>query len=121
MNIGGMGTMEILVIMLVGFIVLGPQRMAEAARLLGKAVREVRRMTAGMQDLVMEVEEGQGKTPSSRARSPRTAPKEDSNGTGTGDEPDSDDGPVAHQAAPDDASKSEPEPDADARTRQDKT
>jgi Sec-independent protein translocase protein TatA len=120
-----MGTMEILVIMLVGFIVLGPQRMAEAARLLGKAVREVRRMTAGMQDLVMEVEEGQAKTPSSRARSPRTTPTEDNNGTVTGEKPDSDDGPVAHQAAPGDTAKSEPEPepepDADARTRQDKT
>ena len=39
----GMGTMEILVILLVSFILLGPQKMIEASRMLGKAVGQMRR------------------------------------------------------------------------------
>ena len=38
----GMGTMEILVILLVSFILLGPQKMIEASRMLGKAVGQMR-------------------------------------------------------------------------------
>lgn len=44
MNILGMGTLEILVILLLAFIFLGPSKMVDAARILGKASREVRRM-----------------------------------------------------------------------------
>ena len=40
----GMGTMEILVILLVSFILLGPQKMIEASRMLGKAVSQMRRI-----------------------------------------------------------------------------
>ena len=40
----GMGTMEILVILLVSFILLGPQKMIEASRMLGKAVGQMRRI-----------------------------------------------------------------------------
>ena len=118
MNVGGMGSMELLVIMLVGFIVLGPQRMVEAAKLLGKAVREVRRMTADMQNLVLENDEV-GTTLSSAARGAGPASTQDDDGTGTSEKPDSDEGPVAYRAAPDTVAKSEP--DADARPRQDET
>ena len=40
----GMGTMEILVILLVSFVFLGPQKMIEASRMLGKAVGQMRRI-----------------------------------------------------------------------------
>ena len=40
----GMGGMEILVILLVAFILLGPAKMVEASRSLGKLVGEMRRM-----------------------------------------------------------------------------
>jgi sec-independent protein translocase protein TatB len=45
-NLGGG---EILVILLLALIVLGPQRLPEAARKLGNAVGEVRRMATGFQ------------------------------------------------------------------------
>ena len=51
-----MGTMEILVVLLLAFILLGPQRMLDAARLLGKATRELRRMSEGLADLSLDEE-----------------------------------------------------------------
>ena len=41
----GMGSLEVIVITLVAFIVMGPQRMIEAAKLIGKATGELRRMS----------------------------------------------------------------------------
>ena len=57
MSVGGMGSLEILIVLLVAFIFLGPQRMVEAARFLGKAVREVRRMSAELGDLGLDEDE----------------------------------------------------------------
>jgi Tat protein translocase TatB subunit len=60
-NFLGMGTLEIIIVLLVAFIFLGPERMVDAARMLGKMTREVRRMTADvrseMRDLVKEGED----------------------------------------------------------------
>ena len=49
MSFLGMGTMEILIILLVAFIFLGPERMADAARTLGKWTGELRRMGSTVQ------------------------------------------------------------------------
>ena len=46
MNILGMGPLEIIVILLLAFIFLGPTKMIDAARALGKASREFRRMAS---------------------------------------------------------------------------
>ena len=46
--------MEVLIILLVAFIFLGPNQMVDAARLLGKAAREVRRLTAELPDLTLD-------------------------------------------------------------------
>ena len=54
MNFLGMGTMEILIVLLVAFLFLGPERMAGAARALGKMVGEVRRMTADLPELILD-------------------------------------------------------------------
>lgn len=59
MNIFGMGPLEILVIALVAFILLGPQRMLDAARLMGKATKEVRRMTDELPKIVLDEEQDQ--------------------------------------------------------------
>ena len=59
MNIFGMGPLEILVIALVAFILLGPQRMVDAARLMGKATKEVRRMTDELPKIVLDEEQDQ--------------------------------------------------------------
>jgi Tat protein translocase TatB subunit len=45
-NVGGG---ELLVILLIALIVLGPQRLPEAARTVGKVVGEIRRMSTGFQ------------------------------------------------------------------------
>lgn len=51
---GSVGPAEILVVMLVALIVLGPSRLPDAARSLGKAVSEFRRVTAGFQSEVRD-------------------------------------------------------------------
>jgi sec-independent protein translocase protein TatB len=50
-NIGGG---ELLVILLIALIVLGPQRMPEAARTVGRVVGEIRRISTGFQREVRE-------------------------------------------------------------------
>ena len=59
MNILGMGPLEVLVIALIAFILLGPQRMVDAARLMGKATKEVRRMTDELPKIVLDEEQDQ--------------------------------------------------------------
>src|ERR1700675_330571 len=46
----GIGVPELLVILVVALIVLGPQRLPEVARALGKAMAELRRATSGLTD-----------------------------------------------------------------------
>lgn len=62
MNFLGMGSFEIVVVLLVAFIVLGPKRMTEAARMLGKATREIRRMTESLPEMLLD-EEDQSQVP----------------------------------------------------------
>ena len=65
MNFLGMGPLEVLVIALIAFILLGPQRMVDAARLLGKTTKEVRRMTDELPKIVLDEEQGQSSQASS--------------------------------------------------------
>lgn len=58
MNILGMGTMEILVVLLLAFILLGPNRMVDAARLLGKATREIRRLSEELPRMTLDEIDG---------------------------------------------------------------
>lgn len=46
---GSIGPAEIIVVLVIGLIVLGPNRLPEAARQIGKAVTEFRRMSSGLQ------------------------------------------------------------------------
>ena len=57
MNFLGMGPLEVLVIALIAFILLGPQRMVDAARLMGKATKEVRRRTDELPKIVLDEEQ----------------------------------------------------------------
>ena len=63
MNILGMGTLEILVVLLLAFILLGPGRMAEAAKLLGKATRELRRISEELPDFTLNGDPSDGERP----------------------------------------------------------
>ncbi len=59
----GIGTTEILVILLVALIVLGPSKLPQIARALGKGFAEFKRMTSDVKDVIdkeiekIEVEE----------------------------------------------------------------
>lgn len=46
----GIGTPELLVILIVALIVLGPKRLPEVAKALGKGLAELRRATSGLSD-----------------------------------------------------------------------
>lgn len=46
---GNLGSGELLVIFFVALLVLGPNRLPDAARQVGRAVNEIRRMSAGFQ------------------------------------------------------------------------
>jgi Tat protein translocase TatB subunit len=46
----GIGITELLVILVVALIVLGPQRLPEVAKALGKGLAELRRATSGLSD-----------------------------------------------------------------------
>jgi|SRR5215468_4506126 len=50
----GIGTPELLVILIVALIVLGPKRLPEVARALGKGLAELRRATSGITDELNE-------------------------------------------------------------------
>ena len=50
MNFFGIGTLELLVILLVAFIALGPGKTVEVARTIGKMAREARRTFTDIMD-----------------------------------------------------------------------
>src|SRR3954453_14004143 len=59
-----LGPAEILVILIVGLIVLGPKRLPEAARQVGKTLAEVRKWSQGLQDEVRNVIDPDSSPPS---------------------------------------------------------
>ncbi|MDP8975167.1 MAG: twin-arginine translocase TatA/TatE family subunit [Actinomycetota bacterium] len=47
---GSIGPLEILIVLVVALLVLGPQKLPDAARSVGRAIGEVRRYTTGFQN-----------------------------------------------------------------------
>ena len=100
MSFLGMGTFEIIVILLVAFIFLGPERMVDAARTLGKWTGELRRMGSTVQAEMDDIG-NIGAPLSQRPAPPRNQESDDgdspSNTPLDQDEPDARqaDGPVA--------------------------
>ena len=76
MNFLGMGPTELLIVALVAFIFLGPARMVEVARSLGKIVREVRRTTSDLPSL-LSLDEPLDQPPKNEARSRDQEPVSD--------------------------------------------
>ena len=89
-----MGPLEILVIALIAFILLGPQRMVDAARLLGKTTKEVRRMTDELPKIVLDEEQDQP----SRASTPRNDQNTREESAQTDEAEVAADGPVAFRS-----------------------
>lgn len=54
MNIFGMGTFELLVVLIVAFIVLGPVRMVDAAKVMGRLINEARKITQAIPEIVSD-------------------------------------------------------------------
>ena len=103
MSFLGMGTMEILLIVVLAFIFLGPERMVDAARMLGKLVREGRKLASELPQVVIEDDdikviyndEAPGPTQGATRPTPQShTPKE-------GADPNQEvpEGPVSHQPA----------------------
>ena len=59
-----LGPAEILVILVVALIVLGPKKLPEAGRQVGKAIAEVRKWSQGFQDEIKSVMEPETTRPS---------------------------------------------------------
>ena len=66
---GSVGAPELIVIFLVALIVLGPDRLPKAARQLGKAIAEFKRVSGGFQDEVRKALDIDGNEPSHPAPS----------------------------------------------------
>ena len=78
----GIGLPEILVILVVALIVVGPSRLPELAKSLGKAFNEFKRMADEVKDTIQEEvikEEPPKETVISQKTVPETEKKEDSN------------------------------------------
>ena len=67
MDFLGLGPLEVVVILVVALIALGPQRIVEVASNLGKAIREFRKTTSQLADeLTQEFSTEEPKTPPKR-------------------------------------------------------
>ena len=73
MDLFGIGPLEILIILLIAYLVLGPARMIEIARSLSSFVREVRQTTSELPDL-LAIEEASKETPAKGNEEQRARP-----------------------------------------------
>ena len=74
---GSIGPAEILVVLVIALVVLGPSRLPDAARSLGKALNEFRRMSSGLQAEVRDAFAEPPTYPSPQTDSPEPAAGED--------------------------------------------
>ena len=65
MNFFGVGILEMVFIMVVALLVLGPSRMVEVSRTLGKYVRELQRATSEIPRLI-DLDDLEGKPPTGK-------------------------------------------------------
>ncbi len=79
-----LGPMEILAILVVALIVLGPRRLPEAGRQIGKFLAEVRRWSRDMQNEIRDVIESEPSPAATAATdtAPKSAPAEASAASG---------------------------------------
>ncbi len=79
-----LGPMEILVILIVALIVLGPKRLPEAGRQIGKAFAEVRRWSHNMQNEIRDVIESEPAPTTTTAATTTAREAPSSNGSDNG-------------------------------------
>ena len=108
MSFLGMGPLEIVIILLIAFIVLGPERMMEAARYLGRLVGEGRKLASEMPRVVMEdddIKVVSGGETISMTRGTERKTAETVSDDSQAEAPTEDDGPVAFTPASEAASQ----------------
>lgn len=93
----GLGMPEILVILLVALIVLGPKRLPDVARTLGKGLAEFRKATAGLTD---ELRGAQDLIEREAREAERTAREHAAAAKAAASQPSAPIAPVAQAAAP---------------------
>lgn len=75
---GNIGGPELLVVLIIALLVLGPNRLPQAARSMGKAMSEFRRVTGGLQaevrDAMSQLENEVNATPPQAPRPPVPPP-----------------------------------------------
>lgn len=76
MDFLGIGPLEILVVAVVAFLFLGPARMMEVTRSLGKVMRDVRRATSDLPSL-LSLDEPAVQPPSGKAKDTALQPGSD--------------------------------------------
>ena len=104
-----LGPMEILVVLMVALIVLGPKRLPEAGRQVGRAVAEVRRWSNSMQAEVRAVLDEDVEAPPPAPWNPPPPPPVEAPGS-----------PVESAEVPGRANGDAPEPPAGSATRDDR-
>jgi Sec-independent protein translocase protein TatA len=75
-NFFGIGTLELLVILLVAFVALGPGKTVEVARTIGKMAREARRTLTEIMDAASLEERGERASDNAEHSSPASPPTE---------------------------------------------
>ena len=104
MNFLGMGPLEILVVLFIAFVVLGPERMADMGKKAGRLVGDLRRMNSGLREtLNIEGEDARPAPPAAPEKGVAAGPADgpvafraggETGGDGApGEGPDSSDGP----------------------------
>lgn len=74
---GSIGPAEILIVLVIALIVLGPSRLPDAARSLGKAVSEFKRMSSGLQSDVRDAFSDKPTYPTPRTDAPASSARPD--------------------------------------------
>ena len=106
MNIMGMGMMELAVVLLVAFVVLGPGRSIDFARRTGRVLGDLRRTFTDVTDAISD-EERQRSRPAQPAQPAQPPPGVPSRP----DLPDDDDAPPPATATDDPGGEAHPSPD----------
>jgi sec-independent protein translocase protein TatB len=100
---GNLGGGEILVILLAALLFLGPQKLPEAARQIGKAMGEFRKVTSGFQRELRDAMNPDGGEAEARARGEAiaaTRPLQDTTAAEQPSAPTADTAPVDDQPGP---------------------
>ncbi len=91
MNIMGIGPIELVVVMVIAYLVLGPERMTSTMRSLAKVVRDLKEQTAGLPKTLDELLEPPKDEEDKESEAPGVARPRRTRAAAQADEKDDDD------------------------------